>query len=252
MLNQIYLNSGDTYIMCFVKQKSSIEVSKGCVVLLPGFGESANDVDYFMTRLSNKLSQENYITIQVDLYGHGDSYGDVSDLNLDIIEGNIKSVYDYARNICENKDVICIARGLYGNILNQKKFSNLFSRIICINPIITNTTFKEIMSNDLLEISDLIKDNNIKDLFLALGSELTNLKGQKISSKFLCEIFTLVRFFDYDGKTIILSSYNQNCLINNVKNYRDICLEIKSISEYCFVRDVNWQAKLINEIEKYI
>src|SRR5690554_7464647 len=116
MINQVFLKSYNSHIMCILKSKYSISEVKGVAVLLPGFSQNASDIDYFLTNLSNELNSQGYATIQVDLYGHGDSYGHLSDLDVQIVEYNILSVYEYAKKLYNDKPIIGISRGIYGNM----------------------------------------------------------------------------------------------------------------------------------------
>lgn len=252
MYNQIYIKSADTYIMCIVKVKCPVKEIRGAAILVPGFSESACDIDYFMTRLSNELNEQNYLTVQVDLFGHGDSYGDLSNLSIEIIRDNILSVYEYIIHSWKLLTVWGIARGFYGNIFCEKSFTTRFSGIICINPLKVNDNVSiglKYRKNGVVEIRDIIYDNIVfQYLFVLMGAELTNVNGQKISVQFLDEIVHKIREL-YDSENVIfLSSYNADKEICKV-SYCDIEENrIEYLSERCFLRDPEWQMKLIDKL----
>lgn len=253
MISQIYIESGDTYIMCVVKAAHEIDQIKGAALLIPGFSQSASDIDYFMTNLSNRLNQQGYLTVQIDIFGHGDSYGDLANLSVKIIEENIIAAYTYINSIIREKPIFAISRGFYGNLLGENDRMKIFSKTICINPVITKLNLQNYLrykSNEMIEISESIKDNpSLEKFFIALGAENTNLRGLRISGDLLYQIVNRINNNqNYLPNSIILSSFNDYNNINIVENWNPKEISIDYISAHCFVRDPDWQFTLINKV----
>lgn len=260
MINQFFLASAGSHILCTVKSACHIDEVKGFVLLLPGFSQSSSDIDYFLTNLSNELNLLEYGTVQIDLFGHGDSYGKLPKLNLKIIEDNILSVYSYiSEELCINKPIIGVARGIYANILSNERISNKFDKTICINPVVVHLGSLDLdcWKNELeIEISNIINtDKSLKDLFVLMGAELTNLSGQKISSIFLDEILEYIKNQHFiANNSVVITSYNDTDKLYKVDQIKDINkhYDIEYLSAHCFIRDPEWQITLIDVIGELV
>lgn len=251
MISQLYLKSGYTHIMCILRSIYEMHLTKGVVILIPGFSQSSSDIDYFMTNLSNVLNRQGYVTVQVDIYGHGDSYGDLSELTVRIMQDNVISVYEYVKSVFNDKPIYAISRGFYGNLLCDENLSIGFSKMICINPVIAKLDIKDYIKckkDELIEISERISLNSsLENLFAALGAENTNLRGQCIKGSLLWEIADIINYkWGQPANVIILSSYNDQNRINRAMNCGETELTVDYISNHCFVRDADWQFELIN------
>ena len=256
MRNQLYIKSAGTHIMCVMKSMCCLKDIKGAVILVPGFSQSSCDVDYFMTNLSNALNEKRYLTLQVDLYGHGDSYGDLSSINLQILRDNILSVIKYINNSRANMPIWGITRGIYGNLFCEDIIAYKLSGVICVNPVRINEKLQSYISHangNIVEIRDFILENTFfEHLFMLMGAELTNIRGQKININFLDEIANKIEKLHHPKNVILLSSYNENKKISEM-NYSDIKdKKIDYLSERCFLRDPEWQLELINKIVKVV
>lgn len=256
MISQIYVKSADTYILCVEKTEYRRKDIVGVVVLLPGFSQSACDVDYFMTTLANELIRLGYITIQVDIYGHGDSYGDLSELSIEIVETNILSVYKYIKMTWKDKVIFAVSRGFYGNLLSTESISNKFEKIICINPVISKINLFDLtkyIENEILELSEILSENSIMNsFFISLGADLTNIRGQKIASDFLIDIFSSINNLRQYENVVIISSYNDQNKLNRIILSEEVAFPIEYIAEHCFIRDPEWQTDLISEVSEIL
>ena len=252
MISQIYIKSVGTYILCMERVGCKMKEPEGVVVLLPGFSQSCCDIDYFMTNLANELIQMDYVTIQVDLCGHGDSYGELSELSINVIEENIICVYEYVKRTWMNKPIFAVARGFYGNLLYTKSLSEKFEKIICINPVkckLNLTEYIKYKQNEVLEISEMLLENSlVESFFISSGADITNVRGQKIAGCFLMDIVNTINSLKQPQNAVIISSYNDQNKINLILHSEDKIFPVEYIAEHSFIRDPEWQSELINMV----
>ena len=250
MINQIYVNSTDSYIICTIRASFHISEIKGAVLLIPGFSQSMCDIDYFMTKLANMLNDQGYATMQIDICGHGDSYGDLAVLNCETVKKNIASAYEYLKEWCNRKPIIGVARGLYANILCVNNLSSMFNYIIGINPVIAKLCIDDskCKKNKICNFSDLIANDEMYDyLFTLLGAEKTNIIGQRINTSFIYEALYYINNALFPNNAVILSSYNDDMQMEKLTS-PNLKQNVKYMSERCFVRDHEWQENLANII----
>ena len=234
MLSQVYIKSYcNNHILCVLNAIANNK--KGVVVLVPGFSQSKSDMDYFMTRLANKLVDMGYDTVQVDLFAHGDSYGVLEKFTWEIFVQNLIDIYRYIDRNYKIRHKYLVTRGVFGNISMNTKLKELYD-IICVNPIINiekcigmlNVKNGEFAVNKLLS-----EDAKYEYLFNIMGSEITNVKGQSINYQLITSLL----------------QYNEILLDNIILTY-DSSLDttLKEQAETCFVREFFWQESLIEKI----
>ena len=255
MVNQCYIKSGSSYIFA-VTNKESNEIN-GAVLLLPGFSQSKSDIDYFMSHLSDKLVKSNYLTMQLDFYGHGDSYGKLEDLSWNIIIKNIESAVNNLRDRMEGP-IYIVCRGIYCNALFHTKILNQCRMAVCVNPlklIQSNLNFAHSWNGEIFEIVDLIQDEFVSDLFIAMGGELNNLMGQKTNKGFIMDSLRnsfAMQQFASKNITFINSLDNINDFLVADKYENVLADTMKGHAKKSFFRLPEWQYKLIDIINLII
>ena len=133
------------YPIFTVTQKKS--VTNRVAILFSGLLEPCCDVDYFMSRLSNSLFEKGITAIQVDPFGHGDSYGSSQEISMDLLKESLFAAIEYVNSEYGLQPKI-ITRGLMGNIaLNAASTAD----ILCINPLI-------VTSEEYIKIKSIIND----------------------------------------------------------------------------------------------
>src|SRR5262245_10518045 len=91
----------------------------GGAVLLAGFSHAMCDVDYFMSRLARQLASNGIFVAQVDPRGHGDSSGELADVDLDTLRADINFIAGhYARQFPDL--LLMIGRGLSATLMVEQ------------------------------------------------------------------------------------------------------------------------------------
>lgn len=242
-LNQFYIKSDGNHILCISKLDDMILEKKGVIVLVPGFSQSKSDIDYFMSRLGNNLVRMGYIVVQIDLYGHGDSYGDLSTISWNKIICNLKDIYFYLQEHFNRLPIKLCTRSIYGNVVLTSDLRDLYERVICLNPVLG---LSEIQCFDNLpekatDLTWLTDDIEIAHILETMGCELSNIRAQLVNTDFLDGLKNLeVDFAINEGKYVF--TYE----INNGK------VSFEEQSRLNFIRDVVWQEDVICMLSEII
>lgn len=239
---------------------------KDPILVISGFSEPMQDHEYFMSKLSRNLYRNNNYVMQLDLYGHGDSSGSVSDISLEIIKNNISKAIEHIQTIeGTDKSIIIISRSLMSTILADI-FNNDFrvKYIIGINPYYPDPVKAKLLCtyirDNIIEYNTLIQGycKNMYNLEMGIQesinqlSELGLFQGQYVSKEFVIDILLK----DY---TIALSSKQNTFIVGNNENYeisnwstdygyRNSC----EVGEISLCEDPLWQYNAIEKIIKII
>ncbi|HOV70155.1 MAG TPA: hypothetical protein PLZ84_07505, partial [Clostridia bacterium] len=130
-MNQVFIKSGKDIMFALVRKPENAEAPP-TVLLLPGLAQSACDIDYFMSAVSGELVRCGCRTIQLDLCGHGDSYGDFCQTDIKRIQTNIKDAVEHILNTYQSRLYI-VLRGIMSNIVLNTPHLCGVSGWVCIN-----------------------------------------------------------------------------------------------------------------------
>lgn len=178
MIHQEFFQSNNSNIILVYNFPTEID---RIVLLVPGFLECGSDKEYFFTRLSNILNQSNIMTVQLEPFAHGYSYGNTLDFTLEKVKNNVVEVLEmlkkkYKKNIC------LITNGVYSSLINDLDIINSCREFICVNPtFISKQDLDCILSikSDTFELADYVLNNKkILDVFLRLGASTYNICSQ--------------------------------------------------------------------------
>lgn len=256
MVNQLFLQCNDNYIFCVTRSPSN-KIIKGAVLLIPGFGESKCDIDYFMSNIAKDLVQNSFYVLQIDLYGHGDSEGSFDTLDSNIIIDNIRSALDYLKKNL-SVPIYIVTRGFYNELIYDNNILNEIEGVVCISPIkLFLSEFNKItylfsnIKGNIIELplcfDKKIEQEELKKFLIMLGAEPGNMWGQKISTKFINQILQNIKAEKWQYKKkysniiwITMNPSSRNININY--NYNDISYNTLDYYEgYGFPRDITWQ-----------
>ncbi|WP_455950130.1 hypothetical protein [Eubacterium sp.] len=248
-MNQIWINSKNNYLSAI---SNGIDYSnkKKAVFILPGFYQAKCDSYYFVTNFLMRLKKNNIYAISADLLGHGDSYGDISDITIDNLSEGISDIVNYLKKQGV-ESIYAIGRGLSGNILTYKNTSD-FKNIILINPVLLDFEDKDNLNNWMEELKEdkvciysffLENNSNILKLF---GTETENIRGEFLKKVFLQQIVTLPYFEIGD---IVKKQNNHIFITEDWKQHYKVDLQDYSelLSEYKFC-NYNDRIKLSDDI----
>ncbi len=185
-------------------------------VLFSGYGNAMCDVDYFMTKLAQRLSDFGFLVIQVDPIGHGDSYGNLDDVSVTTYMQSIKRIIDFVK-LKYSENIVCVGRGLAASLLGQIMKEQTLYKCVGINPYnisgqLVSTIWQsfEFDSKDLTEVyqgkdyrqyTDF--DQRKRCFFNALGGTVLNLHGQPISGRLINELIDFEPQFENDEKRFL-------------------------------------------------
>ena len=133
MISQNFVQCENSSIFSVIKYPERQNV-QNAVLLIPGFGESKCDLDYFLNNLANFFVENYFVTMQLDLFAHGDSYGSFEDLNSGIIIKNIISAIKHLKKT-SNLKIYVVCRGFYTELLSEKSILDDIYGLVGINPI---------------------------------------------------------------------------------------------------------------------
>lgn len=248
-MNQIWINSKGNNLAALSNGVNCSD-KKIAVVILPGFYQAKCDAYYFITNFLMRLKMNNIYAISVDLLGHGDSYGDISDITIDNLLEGINDIVDYLKQEGV-ESIYAIGRGIIGNILLYKNNSDL-KKIISINPVLLNSEDKNRISYWMkyfqedkvcIDSEFLEKNSNILKMF---GTETENIRGEFLKKKFLQQIIALP-FFEIED--IVKQQINYIFITEDWKKYYIVDVQKYSglTSEYKFC-NYNDRIKLMDDI----
>ena len=253
MVSQNYIYSKSNSLFCIVKYPEG-GTPNSAVLLLPGFGESKSDLDYFLDNLSDYFIENGFATVQVDFFAHGDSFGEFENLNCDILCQNIKSSIGYIKHNL-GLDVFVVARGFYIELLADYSVCREIKGMVCVNPIKIKTEIIDYLDRYFDTQEKFIEFNELEDAILVskfltlLGAEPDNLMGQKISRFFIKDIFTRIKnkaWSEKNYKNIVwITSNSETNGLNVDYLYSQIPYKtLEYYDGYGFSRDLFWQYQL--------
>lgn len=234
MLFQKYLESSKNEKILLVINGIPIEQAKGVAVLFPGFSQSKSDLDYFMTKLSKQLNFAGYIAALVDVYGHGDSYGDLENFEWNDFVRNAEDIHSFLSTEYSNLPKIMITRGIFGNIAMNKGLGDKYF-LLCINPVanLEDTKGRFDHLSGKADFNELLKENEEWSfLFEAMGCEVSNICAQKIDANALKSLADYSKIAQED------TFWSDGIVLDNFEK------QAKS----CFAREPLWQDDLIEQI----
>lgn len=106
--------------------------SNNAILILPGFGEVTGDKDCFMSKMAHDLHECGYRVFQADIYGHGESTGNITDISIKKITDSVLCLTDYIETVTDKTPII-VTRGILNAFINTDHVCRQF-RQICLNP----------------------------------------------------------------------------------------------------------------------
>ena len=253
MISQNFICSKPNSIFCVVKYPDN-NVPDSAVLLLPGFGESKSDLDYFLDNLSDYFIENGFATVQVDFFAHGDSFGGFENISSNILSENINNAIEYISGRLGLR-VFIVSRGVYIELLADLNILQNIDGVVCINPIKLENEIVDYLDKtfcidgSLLEFSEFENRELVNKFLTVLGAEPDNLMAQKISASFMNEIFFLLKVKSWDKLTyknvVWITSNSETDSINVDYFYSKIPYKtIEFYEGYGFPRDILWQYQL--------
>ena len=170
------------------------------VLILPGFGEVTCDKECFMSKLARYLHECRYWVFQADIYGHGESTGNITDISLKKIADSVLCLTNYIKTVT-NRAPIIVTRGILNAFINTDQTCRRF-RQICLNPYFPDRQVCEMLLKLIREggvcFTDLLEGYctriNIKspcrELIMIL-SELGIFHQNKFSKEWIEQVLSL-------------------------------------------------------------
>lgn len=216
MISSYWINTDKKHL--FTVSYSPDKESKDLIILIAGLSSSMCDTDYFMSRLARKLYKTGRSVLQIDLFGMGDSNGDLENVSVNTIKSDIIDVFAYIHKF-KFKSIIVVSRGIISTFVQDvvdKYFNNV--RTIAINPYLafTRCDFNSLNVNsvDYDNLSSLVSTEELDCFLMELGIKPSNLQGQKIDSEFLKSISSDEFFSLYRVKNHKVFSFNNERLFS--------------------------------------
>ncbi|MCC6558909.1 MAG: alpha/beta hydrolase [Polyangiaceae bacterium] len=195
-------------LMC-VQHSPAEPMPVGAAVLLAGFSHPMCDVDYFMSRLARELARSGLFVAQVDPRGHGDSAGELADVDLDTLREDIALAADhYSRRFPGS--LLCIGRGLIATLLAEASGAGFLLGVAgvapyCLDPEVIREHLRGVPpgarekdASDVFPGDDYVDLRDFSDssrcALHALGAVPYNLHGARLSGRLLrglCELDAL-------------------------------------------------------------
>lgn len=237
-MSQIWIKSKERWLSAISNGKGGRKDT--CVLAFSGFSQAKCDSYYFMTYLLKMLASNNYYGVSVDLTGHGDSYGDIKDVNILVMEQDIIETINFMRANSIN-NVYAVGRGLSGNIIAKLVHNNVLDAGIAINPVLLCKEYVNLMNNGNYEIEDTSDFyvctsrllHTYKSLFKLLGTESSNIEGETLSRKLFLDLFSNDEIINNvcketkKYKALITVDYEQYYTENKVDIEKSILVDCK-------------------------
>lgn len=190
-MSQIWIESNGNYMMArFCK---SNQLSDLGILLAPGLFEPDCDLYYFNQEFFEELRNNSYCGLTFDYAGHGDSYLNISDCSISLLECNLRDSLDFLRNQGVTK-IIAVGRGIGGNLLKSIVDEHDVKSIYMINPLIFDCILVNVLDNfiEAWPYSEVKLSKNVlielqKILYMA-GVDMSNIEDECISKDFLKEL----------------------------------------------------------------
>lgn len=209
--------------------------SNVAAILIAGLVQPMCDIDYFMSRLARRLCEQGVFVFQIDFFGMGDSSGFLVNVTyqtlLEDIHNSIKYVQDQGF-----KNIFCVSRGIMASLLAEsvKNYEEKLY-VVGINPYVSKQRLDfTLLKDDKCELSELYEffiPSQIDQLLDNMAIKKSNLTGQKISCSLINDLM----------KVELKSGQNNYWIVTNDNH-----------SQPSFIRDANWQNKVILDIIRYI
>ncbi|MBD2847466.1 alpha/beta hydrolase [Paenibacillus sp. IB182496] len=198
MIQQYWINNHYGLRIFMTTNCATLE-PQGVVLTLSGLGFSKNERAYFYSKLSRRLSQ-NYIVVQFDYTGHGDSDGDFSDATVPVLIEDVLTIVKHIETKYQDYPINIISRGIGTWLVSY--LSCKINQWVVWNPALTmpHQFIEKVLTSNVngepIEISDLPCSNmpaEARLFFEALGSDWWNvLRGERFSVLQLQSLRTLV------------------------------------------------------------
>lgn len=229
------------------------------VLVLPGFGTSMSDRDYFASRIANQLSILDVNIYMFDLNGMGDSLNDFSVITISTLKEDLSRLtnYIYAQN---NKKIIIIGRGLLISLIYACN-PELIRTIIAINPyrMNCNEVHRYIKTNakqDNYLTANLYNYKNFIYLLNSIGADYVNIKAESFNCKFFEDIMTEDIFFQFQKfpieKYYLLTGLDKGYSIEEIKEDNLVGYYVEKRSDAFLPFNSFWQSKAIILIKQYV
>ncbi|AJQ26589.1 serine aminopeptidase domain-containing protein [Pelosinus fermentans] len=254
-----------------VSHRNDLDRKSVCgVVLIAGFSQPMCDVDYFMSKLARQLSNLGIFVLQVDPRGHGDSEGNLENVNLYTLREDLSIAVNFVAEQVGDK-VFCIGRGLSATLFAEISSLAPIRGVVGISPYcIEPSIVSEIWANikpGIFDVNDIMPGTDYKSFSNfdigkiafcnAIGALPYNLHGQVMSTEILFNLFEYkpleVLKKCKDKSLWLLSEGKDNNRIvhwhlENEKLYPNLNNYVKN----AIIRDPLWQYDIIERICNWI
>lgn len=249
MIHQQYILSEKASI--FLVERIPNKSYDWVTILMPGFSQSVSDRNYFYNELSDELLKNGSATVLFEPFGHGDSFGELFELELDTVKNNIISILEYIKKNFHNKRICFICRGVYSNLFFIEELKNDVKLIIGINPVYMSKDEASLLLNNYnnyIDVNSCVKnDNSLLNLLIKMGAEKNNICGQIVKKQLLYDLLVLPEIINKDKFKFVL--YNAKTddfnVFNNITNNN-------CFIEFDFLASIESRYKLINIIKNLI
>ena len=246
-------------------------VKNQCILMISGVSLPMCDIDYFMSRFARHLCRQGFHVMQMDIRGHGDSYGNLEDVTIDTIREDMSEGINFLRD-SQLGNVYIVSRGLNAALSAEFAEGGKVNGVAGIGPYcLLGSSVQQLWSglisknyytgielvpgNDYRTLTDFDKDKLA--FFSALGARLRNILGQVISARFLNEIW------QYDPCDMLNLTKNKTYwLFHSMETDTQISEwtfnpenPYISLNEYnlqSFLRNPIWQFNIMKAIEAWL
>ena len=207
-------------------------VGKTGIVFLPGLGQTKAGIYFLFSQIAMEIESD-FVTLQFDYTGFGDSEGEMEECNLEKLLSDSKKAIELFAEKMFCKEIILIGMGI-GNIIAAQcaKILSVVKGIILLSPykncLNSYQEFEELIKRikdsfevlDTAELGDWDRENFVNEFFVLLGAGMHRNKGLLIRKEFLLEIseVNLEKLIIQSGKTVLLvQAENEKRNIYNVE-----------------------------------
>ena len=211
---QVWLNANGKHLQGVTYWPSGARSRCG-VLLVAGLSQPKSDLGYFMSKLSRLLKGSGAFVLQLDPAGHGDSSGDLADVDLASLREDIEAGIRYV-SLRTDAETFCVGRGLTAVVMAEFLGGGCLSGAVAIDPYRLNggvvSELFGLVRDEPYEVADLLQEDTDtaemgKAFFRSMGADLNNLRGQTISGKLILQLAA------YDPDAILSKNTGGACLV---------------------------------------
>lgn len=222
------------------------------ILFIPPFAEELNRSRHMINKQAREFSEAGYGVLILDLYGTGDSEGDLGEASLAIWQKDILAAVSWLRSISDTSPIIWAMRtgGLIATDLLQKN-STLSDQMILWSPVIEGkqfmTQFLRIKTSANLTNESEDGKTSVKDLWENIDAgKSIEIAGYNLSAQMATDISAL------SLKAVKLPR-NLSVKWVEISQAEPACLSpaIKKIVDTWKANDINITAAAVNDLPFY-